>query len=313
MSIQAWRKTALSAYMVAGLTVAAATYTLATTQANVNALTAQKSRLEKDEAKMANEIENGVNAYGASGLTNPVDTRPNGPVDWSEIAPGVMPSVVGISAIPRPKGLGETNRAWIVPGVMQNDATALLTRFRAWCHGWAAADKERTWMPHGAGFIVADGNTVLTAGHVVAEAESVRVKMAGGGWRAARVIGYDEAQDVAVLLISGEPGPALPIASAMPRLGQSIATIGSPSGWGFSLSAGIVSRYGRDSGLIKPATFLQVDASIIGGNSGGVVFNAKGEAVGMVSYGNRRFTQTVPIERVMAVADAIRRGKKYAG
>ena len=66
----------------------------------------------------------------------------------------------------------------------------------------------------------------------------------------------------------------------------------------------------HDGGLLKPARFMQIDAPVTGGSSGGVVFNARGEAVGMVSYGNR-FTQTVPIGRVLAVADALRRGRHY--
>ena len=220
--------------------------------------------------------------------------------------------MVNISVIQRPKGQGENNRVWLVPGVQTNLATALLNRYRAWRHGWAVDDQAREWATFGAGFISGDGNMVLTAAHVVNGAESVRVKMPSGEWRAARIMGYDYAQDVSVLLISGEPGRPMPIAPAMPRQGQAIATIGAPTGWGFSLSTGIVSRYGEEGGLFKSAMFMQIDAPITGGSSGGVVFNAKGEAVGMVSYGNRRFTQAVPIGRVLAVADAIRRGRRYA-
>ena len=311
MTVDAWRKAALAAYAVAGLALAPAAYTLATTTANVNAIAAQQTEIERADHKTAIAVDDALSAYGAAGRIDQVDTRRYGPVDWSDVAPHVASSVVNISVIQRPKGRGENNRVWLVPSVQTNLATVLLNRYREWRHGWADDDQAREWGTLGAGFISGDGNTVLTAAHVISGAESVRVKMSAGDWRAARVIGYDSAQDVAVLLIAGEPGRPMPIAAAMPRQGQAVATIGAPDGRGFSLSAGIVSRYGEDSGLLKPARFMQIDAPITGGNSGGVVFNARGEAVGMVSYGNR-FTQTVPIGRVLAVAGAIRSGRRYA-
>jgi len=312
MIVQTWRRAALSAYILAGLALAPAAFTFATTAANVKALGVQKTRIDQAERKAASAADEALNAYSAAGQINQVDSLPHGPVDWSEIAPHVVPSVVNISVIQRPKGQGESNRVWLVPGVQTNLATSLLNRLRAWCHGWATDDQTREWATIGAGFISGDGNTVLTAAHVVNDAESVRVKMPAGDWRAARIIGHDYAQDVGVLLIDGEPGRPMPIAPAMPRQGQAIATIGAPAGWGFSLSAGIVSRYGEEGGLLKPAKFMQIDAPITGGNSGGVVFNANGEAVSMVSYGNQPFTQAVPIGRVLAVADAIQRGRRYS-
>ena len=310
MTVDTWRKAAMAAYAVAGLALAPAAYTLATTAANTNAIAAQQTKIERADHKAAITADDTLSAYGAAGRIDNVDTRPYGPVDWSEVAPQVAPFVVNISVIQQPKGQGERNRVWLVPGVQTNLATNVLNRYRAWRHGWTTDDQAREWATLGAGFISGDGNTVLTAAHVVNGAESVRVKMPAGDWRAARVIGYDYAQDVAVLLIAGEPGQPMPIAPAMPRQGQAVATIGAPAGWGFSLSAGVVSRYGDDGGLLKPARFMQIDAPVTGGSSGGVVFNARGEAVGMVSYGNR-FTQTVPIGRVLAVADALRRGRHY--
>jgi len=78
--------------------------------------------------------------------------------------------------------------------------------------------------------------------------------------------------------------------------------IGSPKGLDFSMSAGIVSRHGQVGGLIGAAGMLQIDAPIAGGNSGGVVVNGRGEAVGLVSHSAGPFTQAVPIGRALAVA-----------
>lgn len=159
----------------------------------------------------------------------------------------------------------------------------------------------------GAGLLIGDGRQVATAGHVLSGTEAVRVKLASGEWRPARVAGVDPSLDVALLRIEGEPGRPVTPAPAMPRQGQAIAAVGAPNGWGFSLSAGIVSRYGEASGMFQTQPMMQIDASVTGGNSGGPVFNARGEAVGMVSFGKGAFNQAVPIGRVLEVAGEIER------
>ena len=204
-----------------------------------------------------------------------LDARPYpAAVDWSAVAGQVMPSVVMVAVIERAKGDGSRNRAWLVPGVQTNLETELLTRYRAWQYEWAKADQEREWVTLGAGFLVGDGRTALTAAHVLAGIEGVRVKL-------------------------GQP---VRVAPALPRQGQAIAAIGSPKGLDFSMSAGIVSRHGQVGGLIGAADMLQIDAPIAGGNSGGVVVNGRGEAVGLVSHSAGPFTQAVPIGRALAVA-----------
>ena len=142
---------------------------------------------------------------------------------------------------------------------------------------------------------------MVTAAHVLADTESVRVKLAGGEWRSARVVRSQEHFDVALLEIEGEPGQPASIAPALPRQGQAIAAIGSPAGLDYSMSAGIVSRYGVAVGLFAPALMMDTDARITGGNSGGPVFNARGEAVGIVSSSTHGFTHIVPINRALAV------------
>ena len=99
----------------------------------------------------------------------------------------------------------------------------------------------------------------------------------------------------------------------MPHQGHAVATIGAPQGWGFSLSAGLVSRYGMAAGMFQDWPMLQIAAPIIGGNSGGLVFNARGEAVGMVSFGKQTFNQAVPIGRVLDVAAQLERWDAVMG
>lgn len=248
-----------------------------------------------------------ASARRAAGEGLALDKRPCPAPDWPAVAGRVMPSVVMVAVIEQAKGDGSSNRAWLVPGVQTNLATAILTRYRAWQAGWAQADSEREWVTMGAGFLIGDGRQVATAGHVLSGTEAVRVKLASGEWRPARVAGVDPSLDVALLHIEGEPGRPVTPAPAMPRQGQAIAAVGAPNGWGFSLSAGIVSRYGEASGMFQTQPMMQIDAPVTGGNSGGPVFNARGEAVGMVSFGKGAFNQAVPIGQVLEVADRIRR------
>jgi serine protease Do len=79
------------------------------------------------------------------------------------------------------------------------------------------------------------------------------------------------------------------------------------------VSAGVVSRYGSAAGMFATRPMLQIAAPIIGGNSGGPVFNARGEAVGMVSFGKQAFNQAVPIGRVLGVVGELQRNETGKG
>jgi S1-C subfamily serine protease len=303
-SVKTWRRAALAAYVLAGAGLASGGYALASVQANVNAIAAAQKRLDDDEWSKHQAHAKTDSGRSAAGEGVELDAPPYpAAVDWSAVAGQVMPSVVMVAVIERAKGDGSRNRAWLVPGVQTNLATELLTRYRAWQHEWAKADQEREWVTRGAGFLVGDGRTALTAAHVLAGRDGVRVKLASGEWRSARGARIDQVRDVAALMIDGEPGQPVRVAPALPRQGQAIAAIGSPNGLDFSMSAGIAGRHGQVGGLMGEAPMLQIAAPIIGGNSsGGPVFNGRGEAVGLVSNGTGPFNQAVPIGRALAVA-----------
>lgn len=198
----------------------------------------------------------------------------------------------------------EQSRLAHIPGVQQNAATAALTHIRAWHRDWPKEDAKRQQRII-CGGVAVEGNKVLTVAHCVENQEALRVRTAVGEWREARVIGADIARDVALIEIEGDPLPPIPIAGVMPRQGQDVMAIGSPGGYGFAVGVGIVAWYGRDSAMLSPDDFMLLTASIIGGNSGGVVVNTRGEAVSLVSYGYGIYTQTVPIDRAQAVAAEI--------
>lgn len=307
--VKTWRRVALASYIVAGTTLTVASYAWATTAANSRALRNSQERIEDFQRKQTALAEDGISAASVQRGTLPPDARPYVAPDWPALTERAMPSVVALAGIERPFGLAEKNYVWRVPGVQQNLATDVMTRIHAWRQDWSKEDAKRQQRIV-CGGVVTEGNKVLTVAHCVVDEESLKIRTAAGEWRTARVIGADVSRDVALLEFDGAPLPPIPIAKALPRRGQDVMAIGSPGGYGFAVGVGIVSWYGRDASLFSPNDFMLVTASIIGGSSGGVVVNTRGEAVSLVSYGSGIYTQTVPIDRALAVADELEQSRR---
>lgn len=136
----------------------------------------------------------------------------------------------------------------------------------------------------GSGFIISGDGLVVTNEHVVAQATQITVRLADGSIRGASLIGSDERTDVAVIRM--EPGarcyPAVTWGdSEKLSAGQDIMAVGSPFGLGGSVSAGIISGRGRTLGNGPYDDFLQIDAAINHGNSGGPLLDSGGRVVGI--------------------------------
>lgn len=147
-------------------------------------------------------------------------------------------------------------------------------------------ERRRMVEARGSGFIVDPNGTVITNNHVVKDAKSVTVTLDDGTELAAKVVGRDERTDLAVLKVDGG-GKALPYIqlgdSAAVRPGEWVVAMGNPFGLGGTVTAGIVSAKGRDIGSGPYDQFLQIDAAINQGNSGGPLFNQQGKVVGVNS------------------------------
>jgi serine protease Do len=137
---------------------------------------------------------------------------------------------------------------------------------------------------HGSGFIVSGEGLVITNEHVVSQATQISVKLADGSVRGARLIGSDERTDIAVLQIEALARcyPALTWGDS-DRLaaGEDVTAVGSPFGLGGSVSAGIISGRGRSVGNSQFQDFLQIDAAINQGNSGGPLLDGSGRVIGI--------------------------------
>lgn len=133
----------------------------------------------------------------------------------------------------------------------------------------------------GSGVIFTPDGYVLTNNHVIAGADDIQVMLYDGRVAHARVVGSDNDTDLAVLKVDAGKLPSIKTASGMPRVGDVVLAIGNPFGIGQTVTMGIVSAIGRQLSLSPYEDFVQTDAAINSGNSGGALVDARGELVGI--------------------------------
>ncbi len=143
--------------------------------------------------------------------------------------------------------------------------------------------RRETEKAQGSGFIISPDGYILTNNHMVGGAEKVEIVLSDGRKFKAKIIGTDEATDIAVVKIHAEDLPHLELAdSDKLEVGEWVLAIGNPLGLSHTVTAGIVSAKGRGQlGLASIENFIQTDAAINFGNSGGPLLNLDGKVVGM--------------------------------
>ena len=163
----------------------------------------------------------------------------------------------------------------------------------------------------GSGFVIDSDGYLLTNHHVVDGAESIIVTFPDKREFKGKVIGSDQRTDVALVKIEGKNLPFLKIGNvANTKVGQWVVAIGSPFGLENSVTAGIVSAKGRDTGEYLP--FIQTDVAVNPGNSGGPLLNLDGEVIGINSQiysrtgGFMGISFAIPIDEAMRVAKQLR-------
>jgi serine protease Do len=212
----------------------------------------------------------------------PVQPLVSGLPDFSALVERYGPAVVNVRVEARPQGRTTQQQQPQLPPSMEE----FLRR-------WGMPDMPRDpgeRMPRrgeGSGFIVTPDGYVMTNAHVVQGASEVTVTMSDRREFEAKVVGYDERTDVAVLKIDAQNLPTVKIGDPSKlKPGQWVVAIGSPFGMQNSVTAGIVSATSRDlpyDGDQAPPPFIQTDAAVNPGNSGGPLFNLQGEVIGINS------------------------------
>jgi Do/DeqQ family serine protease len=187
-----------------------------------------------------------------------------------DIAERVVDSVVNISTSKAVRG----GPAEVDPFFTDPNSPAYGTR-----------PSQRRLSSMGSGVIVTSSGRILTNAHVVQGADDIKVTVQDGTEYEAKIIGIDPKADIAVLQLKGKVPRFKPLTfgdSSLLRLGEVVLAIGNPFGVGKSVTMGIVSAKGRSNMNIEEyEDFIQTDAAINQGNSGGALVNLKGELVGI--------------------------------
>lgn len=164
----------------------------------------------------------------------------------------------------------------------------------------------------GSGFIVSPDGVILTNAHVVRDANEVTVKLQDRREFKAKVLGSDPKTDVAVLKIEAKNLPVVPIGNSKSlAVGEWVLAIGSPYGLDSTVTAGVVSAKGRSLPGDDSVPFIQTDVAVNPGNSGGPLFNTRGEVVGINSQiysqtgGYQGLSFAIPIDVAAGIKDQI--------
>lgn len=165
----------------------------------------------------------------------------------------------------------------------------------------------------GSGFIISNDGFILTNNHVVEGADNILVRLHDRREFKAKLIGTDPQSDMAVLKIQGTDLPTVKIGNSDAlKVGEWVLAIGSPFGFDFSVTAGIVSATGRALPNESYVPFIQTDVAINPGNSGGPLFNLQGEVIGINSQIYSRtgsfmgLSFAIPIELAMDVTNQLK-------
>ncbi|AWB20767.1 Do family serine endopeptidase [Methylobacterium currus] len=265
-------------------------------------------------------------AYAQALPQTPITTAEHPPGSFAPIVNRVKPGVVSVKvklsddASDDEEGGGRPN--------LQNVPPQLREFFRRFGEGgpnggmgggMGRPQRHGGGAAQGSGFFISADGYVVTNNHVVNNAKTVEVTLDDGRTLPAKIIGTDPKTDLALLKVTdGAPFPYVKLAHGAPQVGDWVVAIGNPFGLGGTVTAGIVSARGRDIGAGPYDDFLQIDAPINKGNSGGPTFNVSGEVVGVntaiasPSGGNVGLAFAIPSETVQAVVDQLRTDGKVA-
>ncbi|MBL8140516.1 MAG: trypsin-like peptidase domain-containing protein [Acidobacteria bacterium] len=232
-----------------------------------------------------------------------------GAVNFADVAARLNPAVVNVEAASR------SRQAQADRQVPQRELFDEVPD-----DGGDAGDPVEPELPDegsGSGFIVEADGHILTNHHVIAGADRVTVKLADGRSLRAVVIGSDPATDVALIKVdAGAPLPVAPLGdSAGVRVGEWVCAIGNPLAYEHTVTVGVVSFLGRKLFDASLDDYIQTDAAINFGSSGGPLINARGEVIGMnaaISRKARNIGFAIPINQARAILPQLKSDGRVA-
>jgi serine protease Do len=239
--------------------------------------------------------------------------------DFTDLVVETSPSVVNIATIKHGKTYGNLAEQYNLPP----EVPELFRHFfgqqnpRSGQQGQPQEEKSSL----GSGFIISSDGYILTNNHVIKDADEIIVRLSDRRELVAQVIGADERSDLALLKVDAKGLPEVELGNSDTlKVGEWVLAIGSPFGFDYSVTAGIVSAKGRSLPNESYVPFIQTDVAINPGNSGGPLFNLDGEVVGINSQiytrsgGFMGVSFAIPITVAINVAEQLKeKGKVSRG
>jgi serine protease Do len=232
------------------------------------------------------------------------DTMPAG---YASLVRRVAPSVVTVIVEEQSIGAGERAAARAAADTGYDAVGALIRRLLSGANGRSETD-DRASGALGSGFIIRNDGLIITNRHVIAGARTVRVRLSDSRELPAKIVGADAVTDIALLKVFAGNLPTLRLGSSTSvSVGDAVIAIGNPFGLGQSVSAGIISARARTLEDDPYIDFLQTDAAINHGNSGGPLLSTDGTVIGVTSAifspsgGSVGLGFAIPAETVAAV------------
>jgi serine protease Do len=221
-------------------------------------------------------------AAQAQNLTEKVQQLPQHPVGFADIVEKVKPAVISVRVkIDRPADASPSDDE--LPFPPGSPFERFFKRFGMpnMPNNPNSPNGHEVITGQGSGFFISHDGYAVTNNHVVQNAENVQVTTDDGKTHDAKVIGTDSRSDLALIKVDGDDFPYVKLADAAPRVGDWVLAVGNPFGLGGTVTAGIVSARGRDIGAGPYDDFIQIDAPVNKGNSGGPTFDVDGNVIGV--------------------------------
>jgi serine protease Do len=245
--------------------------------------------------------------YAAVFTVAAVQVNAASPVDFSNLVEQVSPAVVSVNVV----------KKMTQEELLQQQVPEILRRFfgNQVIIPQQQGPQEKT--AYGSAFFISKDGYLVTNHHVIENASRISITLNDRRELDATLVGSDERTDVAVLKVNGANFPELKIGNVNQlKVGEPVLAIGSPFGFDYSASAGIVSAKSRNMSGETSVPFIQTDAALNPGNSGGPLFNQRGEVVGVNSRifsgtgGYMGLSFSIPIDVAMDVVQQLKTNGK---